>query len=58
MYPSCGKRLLDKKKQLQMNASPKLVIFVKFFCQRNSVSATFVLKLIIPFPFSPEQSYF
>lgn len=31
MYPPCGKMLLDKKKQLQMNASPKLVIFVSFF---------------------------
>ena len=34
MYPLRGKRLLDKKKQLQMNASPKLVIFVNFFVNK------------------------
>lgn len=34
MYPPCGKKLLDKKKQLQMNASPKLIIFVNFFVNK------------------------
>ena len=54
---SLWENAIGQKETTSDECIPQTCYICKFFCQRNSVSATSVLKLIIPFPFSLEQNY-
>ena len=55
---SSWEKAVGQKETTSDECIPQTCYICKFFCQQNSVSTTSVLKLIIPFPLSPEQNYF